>query len=69
MMELIIDDKRMNRKCEITSIYVRAKHEDGKWESVDIVQLTVGSLLAWLQSDEKIAINTVGILLRHGHLE
>ncbi len=67
-MELIIDNKRMNRKCEITSIYVRAKHEDGKWESVDIAQLEASSLVSWLQSGENIAINTVGVLLGYGHL-
>lgn len=72
-MELIIDEERF-KDAETwgnTGIYVRAKHESGKWESVDIVLLKKDSLLTWLRSrggDNPYAEDCVGILLGHGHL-
>lgn len=72
-MELLVDEKRFSESetWGNTGIYVRAKHESGKWESVDIVLLTKTSLLEWLKSrggDNPYAEDVVGILLGHGHL-
>ena len=65
-MELKIDPDR-TPVCDIdTGIFVRA---EGK--SVDISELTSGSLLVWLRSrdgNNPLAENTVGILLGHGHI-
>lgn len=54
-----------------TNIFVRAQHDDGSWESVDIWVLDRGSLLEWLRSrggNNVLAENVVGVLLEHGHL-
>lgn len=73
-MELTIDEKRFEDSYTneaSTRIYVRAKHDSGKWESVDIICLTKESLLDWLKSrggDNPHAEDVVGILLGHGHL-
>lgn len=51
-----------------TGIYVRAKHVDGGFESVDISQLTKSSLLNWLRSrggNNEWAENVVCCILRH----
>ena len=61
---------RIGEQLPETGIYVRAKR-DGKWESVDISELTAESLLQWLRSrdgDNPWAEDVVGILLGHGHL-
>jgi hypothetical protein len=51
-----------------TGIFVRAKKSDGTWDSVDISELTVDSLLEWLRSrggDNKWAESVVLQLLGH----
>ena len=51
-----------------TGIYVRARHPDTGWESVDISWLDRDSLRRWLTSrggDNPWAENTVLILLGH----
>lgn len=70
---LKIDAKRalLGDEANVTGIFVRAQHEDGRWENVDIAALDKQSLLAWLKSrggDNKWAEDVVGILLGHGHL-
>lgn len=73
-MELLIDESRFEQSYIdnlSTGIYVRAKHESGKWESVDILCLTKESLLDWLRSrggNNSWAEDVVGILLGYGHL-
>ena len=73
-MELMIDEARLEQQYidnSSTRIYVRAKHESGKWESVDILCLTKESLLEWLKSrggDNPYAEDVVGLLLGHGRL-
>lgn len=72
-MEAKINPERYNDKKTwgSTGIFVRAQHETGKWESVDIVLLTKDSLLEWLKSrggSNPYAEDVVGILLGHGHL-
>jgi len=74
MDDLLIDEKRLEQSYidnNHTGIYVRAKRESGKWESVDILCLTKDSLLDWLRSrggDNPWAEDVVGILLGYGHL-
>ena len=59
---LSVDPGRENwRDC--TGIFVRAKEEDGAWDSVDIAMLKKESLLAWLRSREGLAERTVLTLL------
>jgi hypothetical protein len=73
-MELMIDEARHEQRYidnTSTRIYVRAKHESGRWESVDILCLTKESLLEWLKSrggDNPYAEDVVGMLLGHGRL-
>lgn len=49
---LKIDAKRalLGDETNVTGIFVRAQHEDGRWENVDIAALDKPSLLAWLKS-------------------
>jgi hypothetical protein len=66
--ELRCDPKRESTpETTSTGIYVRAM-KDGKWESVDIYELDLPSLMLWLRSrggDNPWAENTVAILLGH----
>lgn len=58
------------REAHATGIYVRAQLGE-TWGSFDIAELDKASLLDWLRSDggsNKLAENTVGIILGHGHL-
>lgn len=73
MNELTISQERFEDKDAWghTGIYVRAKHKNGGWESVDIVLLEKESLLEWLRSrggNNPWAEDCVGLLLGHGHL-
>lgn len=74
MMDLRADPMRIamlaKGMIEPTNVYVRALRE-GKPASVDICELDKMSLTTWLLSrggDNPWAVNTVGILLGHGHL-
>jgi hypothetical protein len=52
-----------------TGIFVRAKDQNGKYQSVDVALLKKASLLALLRSrggQNEWAENTVGLLLGHG---
>jgi hypothetical protein len=54
-----------------TGIFVRAKDQGGKYQSVDIALLDAVSLLAWLRSrggQNFWAENTLGRLLGHNDL-
>ena len=53
-----------------TGIFVRAQDPDtNRWGTYDIAQLDKDSLFVWLMSKgEEWSLNTVGILLGHGHL-
>lgn len=67
-LELMIDPDRYANTDEDhnTGIYVRAKHESGKWDSVPIETLKIQSLLDWLRSRDganRWAEQTVMILL------
>lgn len=67
---LMIDELRY-LNYQPTGIYVRAKHVDGGFESVDISQLTKSSLLNWLRSrggNNVWAENVVGLILGYGAL-
>jgi len=67
---VVIEERWLERDKWNTGIFVRAITPDG-WKSVDIAVLTPVSLLEWLKSQEgenKLAEDTVGILLGHGHL-
>jgi len=68
-MDLKVDPERFDRDGQ-TGIFIRALHpETERWGSYDIAQLDKDSLLAWLiAKGEEWTLNTVGILLGHGHL-
>lgn len=71
-MEYTVDPERyanISYRCG-TGIYIYAKTEDG-YDAVDLAVLDKQSLLSWLKQNNesnKIAEDTVGILLGHGHL-
>lgn len=66
MTKLYFDEKRENYPG--TGIFVRAIRNE-KWDSIDLAHLTKESLLDFLKDKPKDwSINTVGILLGHGHL-
>lgn len=51
-----------------TGILVRAQRQDGRWDSVDIVELDAASLREWLRSrggDNPWAESVVAMLLGH----
>ena len=65
--ELKADPDRVDKYSD-TGIYVRAKTPEGKWDAVDIAELDLPSLKAWLRSrggDNEWAENTVYLLLGH----
>ena len=69
--DLHIDPQRaeMAENFPKTGIFVRAKDQTGKHQSVDIALLNKASLLALLRSrggQNEWAENTVGLLLGHG---
>jgi hypothetical protein len=69
--DLHIDPQRaeMTDNFPRTGIFVRAKDQSGKHQSVDIALLNKASLLALLRSrggQNEWAENTVGLLLGHG---
>ena len=75
MTELIIDPYRFasieQGDMSVVGIPVRARHDDYKWSTVDIMALTKESLLGWLKSrggDNPWAEDVVGIIMNHGHL-
>ncbi len=61
MNDLIIDPTRVAaikaQGADGTGIYVRAKTQDGAWDSVDILALDRESLLHWLRSHDKYDIS------------
>lgn len=72
-MDLKVDPQRTamirQNMLDPTNIYVRAFREDGKVGSVDLAELDKESLEEWLVGQHKLwVVNTVGILLGHGHL-
>lgn len=67
---IVIEDRWLEESKWDTGINVRALTPDGI-ETVDIGVLTPESLLKWLRidgGDNRVAENTVGVLLGHGRL-
>lgn len=65
--ELTVDPSRDIEDLGGTGLYVRAKR-DGKWDSVDIIELDTDSLYTWLRSrggDNPWAENVVALILGH----
>jgi hypothetical protein len=48
---------------DVTGIFIRAFHPDGKWENVDLCQLDRKSIIEWTNSRKNGALNALLFIL------